>query len=149
MRVSWEDLYRTGRGRRHPSLVVKEGLGCVVPHFMPLLHICMDSSLRSAPLVEGHLGHPPPPSIFLDETVSAIASSSARPDWQTLNDIDIPLRQGALSAAIDESVLKSLLASPPTTRSRALALDLHWSPSRSRLAERNPFSLTRASPPRS
>ncbi len=31
-------LYRTGRGRRHPSLVVKEGLGCVAPHFMLLLH---------------------------------------------------------------------------------------------------------------
>ncbi len=48
-----------------------------------------------------------------------IVSSSARPDWQT---IDVPLRQGALSAAIDESVLKRLLASAPTTRSRALAL---------------------------
>ncbi|XP_064394938.1 uncharacterized protein LOC135342184 [Halichondria panicea] len=99
----------------------KGGLGLrSAPLHAPAAYL--DSSLRSAPLVEGLLGRPPPPSIFLDETVSAIASSSARPDWQTLNDIDIPLRQGALSAAIDESVLKSLLASAPTTRSRALAL---------------------------
>ncbi len=26
LRVSWVDLYQTGLGRRHPSLVVKEGL---------------------------------------------------------------------------------------------------------------------------
>ncbi len=96
----------------------KGGLGLrSAPLHAPAAYL--DSSLRSASLVEGLLG---PPSIFLDDTVSAIASSSSRPDWQTLNDIDVPLRQGALSAAIDESALKRLLASAPTTRSRALAL---------------------------
>ena len=35
---------------------------------------------------------------------------------------DIPLRQGALSAAIDSSAFERLLSSAPTTRSRALGL---------------------------
>ena len=69
------------------SLPVSKGeLGlCSAPLHAPAAYL--DSSLRSASLVEGLLGRSPPPSIFLDETVSAIAS---RPDWQTLNDIDVP-----------------------------------------------------------
>ena len=65
----------------------------------------MESSLCSAPLIEGLLGRPPPSSALLIETV---ASSSARPDL------------GALSAAIDSSAFERLLSSAPTTRSRAL-----------------------------
>ena len=82
----------------------------------------LDSSVRSAPLVEGLLGHPSPTFVFADETVAFIALSSARPDWQSLNDIDVPLCQRSLSAAIDNSVFESLLSFAPSIRSRALAL---------------------------
>ncbi len=82
----------------------------------------LDSSLRAAPLIEGLLKCPPAPPVILDELVSSIAASSSRPDWQSLSDIDIPLKQRALSAVIDESLFNHLLSSAPTTRSRALAL---------------------------
>ncbi len=54
--------------------------------------------------------------------MTRIASICSHSDWLTLDDIDIPLFQRALSAVIDESLFDRLVSSAPTTRSRALAL---------------------------
>ena len=48
--------------------------------------------------------------------------NAARPNWNSLEDIDIPLTQKALSRAIDEATFDHLLASAADTRSKALVL---------------------------
>ena len=82
----------------------------------------LDSSLRSRPLVGRMLGHLPTMSPHSTAAVSAIANAASRPDWQCLDDIDIPIRQCALSIAIDKASFTRLTSSAPSTRSRALAL---------------------------
>ena len=52
-------------------------------------------------------------------SVSAIAIAAARPNWQNLDDFDVALHQRALSASINEASYQHLIASAPTTRSRA------------------------------
>ena len=54
--------------------------------------------------------------------MASIAQSASRHDWSSLEHFDIPLRQRALSAAIDDANLHLLLDTAPTTRLRALAL---------------------------
>ncbi len=44
------------------------------------------------------------------------------PDWQSVEDIDVPLRQRPLSRKIDEATSNFLVNSAPDTRARALAL---------------------------
>ena len=68
------------------------------------------------------LGHPPGPSPHTQLTLAALASATSRPDWTSLDEVDIPLRQNPLSLAIDEATEQRLLSSAPDTRSRALAL---------------------------
>ena len=46
----------------------------------------------------------------------------ARPDWQVVGDVDVPLNQHALSVAIDEAVHQHLLSTALSTRAHALAL---------------------------
>ncbi len=93
----------------------------VVPTSMPRLLIWTPLSIQ-LPWSEGLLGHPPPTSVFVDETMAFFALLSACPDWQSLNDIHVPLCQCFLSAAIDNFVFKSLLSSAPSIRSCALVL---------------------------
>ena len=46
-------------------------------------------------------------------TVAALSlSASSRPDWQSLEDIDVPLCQHSLSVSIDEAVHHPLLPCP-------------------------------------
>ena len=52
----------------------------------------------------------------------ALANAAARPEWSSLQDIDVPLRQHVLSRVIDEASFNVLIDSAPDTRSRALAL---------------------------
>lgn len=54
--------------------------------------------------------------------MSILSATASRPDWVCLDNIDVPLRQFALSAAIDEATQQHLLSSAPSTRDRALAL---------------------------
>ena len=70
-------------------------------------------------MIEKILGHPPGPSPHTQLTLAALASATACPDWTSLDEVDITLRQNPLSLAIDEA---TELSSAPDTRSRALAL---------------------------
>ena len=77
---------------------------------------------NSQSLVEGLLGHPPSPSPHTSPAVSALATAAARPEWQCLDDIDVPLQQRVLSHSIDEASFHHLLSSAPSTHPRALVL---------------------------
>ena len=54
--------------------------------------------------------------------IAALAAVAVRPDWTCLDEVDVPVRQGALSHAIDEALYQNLLSTAPSIRSRALAL---------------------------
>ena len=82
----------------------------------------LGSSVRSQPLVERILGRPADISPHTSPAVAALATAAARPDWQCLDDIDVPLRQHPLSLTIDKASHQNLLSSSPSIRSRALAL---------------------------
>ena len=71
-------------------------------------------------LVEGILGHSPSPSQHL-QALATLSASASRPDWQQLDDVDVPLHQHHLSFAIDEAVHHQLFSSAPSVRARALA----------------------------
>ena len=77
---------------------------------------------QSRSLVSAILGCPPRAPLHLPQCISALAEAAAKPEWSSLHNIDIPLRQHALSRAIDEATFDALLTSSPDTRSRALAL---------------------------
>ena len=68
------------------------------------------------------LGHPPATSAHLPQCFVALAIAAARPEWSSLQDIDVPLRQCVLSRVIDEASFNSLIDSAPDTHLRALAL---------------------------
>ena len=53
--------------------------------------------------------------------LSALAGTAGRPEWVSLQEIDVPLRQRSLSHSIDEASLNLLLSSAPDSRSLALA----------------------------
>ena len=82
----------------------------------------LGSMTQTESLIEKILGHPPGPSPLTQLTLAALASATARPDWTSLDEVDVPLRQNPLSLAIDEATEQRLLSSAPDTRSRALAL---------------------------
>ena len=68
------------------------------------------------------LGHALILSPHTSSCVAALSTAASRPDWQTLEDIDVPFHQHSLSLAIDEASHQRLLSSAPSTRSHALAL---------------------------
>ena len=80
------------------------------------------SSSGSQPLVEQILGHPPGPPPYIRSALSTLASAAVHPDWQSLDDIDVPLRRHSLSLSIDNASFQRLLSSASSIRSRALAL---------------------------
>ena len=82
----------------------------------------LSSYTASLPLVEWILGQHPGPSPHTTAAVSALANAAAMPEWLSLEDIDVPVRQRHLSLAIDEVSHHLLQSSAPTIRSRALAL---------------------------
>ena len=51
----------------------------------------LGSSVCSQPLVEKILSHPVDISTHASPAVAALATAAARPDWQCLDDIDVPL----------------------------------------------------------
>ena len=77
---------------------------------------------HSQGVVEKMLGHALILSPHTSSCVAALSTAASRPDWQTLEDIDVPLHQHSLSLAIDEASHQGLLSSAPSTRSHALAL---------------------------
>ena len=70
------------------------------------------SRIRNQPSFSSHLAR----------AVSDLALAAERPDWSSVEEIDVPLRQRPLSRMIDEASYNSLLHLAPDTRSRALAL---------------------------
>ena len=66
------------------------------------------SSSGSQPLVEQILGHPPGPPPHIRSALSTLASAAVHPDWQSLDDIDVPLRQHSLSLSIDDASFQHL-----------------------------------------
>ena len=67
----------------------------------------------------GHAGHQP---VHLSAAITSLAVAASRLDWESINDIDVPITQHSLSRSIDEASFDALLASAPNTRSKALAL---------------------------
>ena len=82
----------------------------------------LGSMMQAESLMEKILGHPPGPSPHTQLTLAALASATVRPDWTSLDEVDVLLCQNPLSLAIDEATEQKLLSSAPDTRSRALAL---------------------------
>ena len=80
------------------------------------------SNSNSQPLIRRILGLSPPPSPHLNAAVTALAEAATRPNWTSLDVIDVPLRQKSLSHSIDEAIKQRLLSTAPTIRSHALSL---------------------------
>ena len=78
------------------------------------------SASCSQELVGKMLGRSSGCSPHIGSVVAAFSASASRPDWQALEDINVPLRQHSLSLAIDEATHQRLLSSAPSTRARAL-----------------------------
>ena len=72
-------------------------------------------------LITRILGQAPVPSQHMSASVFALAVAANRPDWSSLEDIDVPCRARPLSSCIDEASLNLLLSSAPDLRSKALA----------------------------
>ena len=82
----------------------------------------ISSTTQSRNLVNRILGCDHHLSSHLASSISSLAEAAAKPEWISLEEIDIPLRQRPLSYCIDEAVYHRLLTSAPNIRSRALAL---------------------------
>ena len=82
----------------------------------------ISSFLQSRPLISRILGHSANPPVHLSDSITSLSQASARPDWVSIQDIDVPHSQHSLSRAIDEASFDTLLASAPNSRSKALAL---------------------------
>ena len=77
---------------------------------------------QSEPLISEILGHPARMPLHLPNTISALAKAAARPEWLSIQCIDVSLHSHSLSRAVDEASYSLLLDSSPDVRSRALAL---------------------------
>ena len=77
---------------------------------------------RSLQLMESILGQPLGPFSHTSSTLASLAVAASRPEWSSLDAIDVPLHQCPLSHAIDEASHHHLLSTAPDTRCRALAL---------------------------
>ena len=82
----------------------------------------ISSFLQSRPLISRILGHSANPPVHLSDSITSLSQASARPDWVSIQVIDVPHSQHSLSRAIDEASFDTLLASAPNSRSKALAL---------------------------
>ena len=80
------------------------------------------SLVQTRTLVTRILGRTPAPSPHLDSAVSALADAAKRPDWSSLEEIDVSCRQHPLSCCIDDAAYQQLLDIAPDTRSKTLAL---------------------------
>ena len=69
------------------------------------------SCARSQPLVVEMLNHSIDSPSHISPTVISAELRPHRPDWQHLDDIDVPLRQNSLSFAIDTATHQDLLSS--------------------------------------
>ena len=70
---------------------------------------------QSDDLVDMIMGRLPAPSIHLADVVSDLTIATEMPDWVSVEDIDVPLRQRPLSWKIDEASYRSLSFIQPLT----------------------------------
>ena len=80
------------------------------------------SLVQTRTLVTRILEHTSAPSPHLDSAVSGLADTAKRPDWSSLEEIDVSCRQHPLSCCIDGAAYQQLLDIAPDTRSKVLAL---------------------------
>ena len=86
----------------------------------PAAYISSLSQTRD--LVAGILGGVSEPPEHLPDSIAALALAAGRPEWTSLDKIDVPLRQRPLSHSIDEATFDHLLATTTNVRHRALVL---------------------------
>ena len=77
---------------------------------------------QSKSLVFDILGHPVKAPLHLPYAINAQAKSVARPDWISIESIDVPLRSHSLSHSIADAFFSFLVKSSPDIRSKALSL---------------------------
>ena len=77
---------------------------------------------QSESRVSDILGHPVKAPLHLPYAINALAKSVARPDWISVESIDVPLRSHSFSHSIDDACFSFLVESSPDIRSKALAL---------------------------
>ena len=77
---------------------------------------------QSRSLIARILRRDPRPSPHLPVALSALSEVAARPEWSSLEEVDVPLRQRPLSHCVDDATYDRLLTSAPDIRSRALAV---------------------------
>ena len=81
------------------------------------------SRVQTSALVAEIRGGAPVPLEDLTGSITALADAADRLDWSCLEEIDVPMRQGPLSHAVDEATFNRLLNSSPNCSCfRALAL---------------------------
>ena len=78
------------------------------------------SSLDQSRALISRIRNQPSFSSHLARAVSDLALVAERPDWSSVEEIDVPLRQRPLSRMIDEASYNSLLHLAPDTRSHQL-----------------------------
>ena len=66
-------------------------------------------------------GSPRPPT-YLRGSLSCLAEAASRPEWLTIQEIDVPLREHSLCHSVDIASYHHLLSEAPDSRCRALAL---------------------------
>ena len=76
---------------------------------------------QSESLVSDILGHPVKAPLHLPYAINALAKSVARPDWISVENIDVLLRSHSLSHSIDDACFSFLVESSSDVRSKALA----------------------------
>ena len=77
---------------------------------------------QTSPLVCQILKYIPNASRHLTPALDALARAVGNPDWRSIHDVDVPLRQRCLSHLIDKANYAFLVNSAPDSRFRALAL---------------------------
>ena len=82
----------------------------------------ISSIVQSQDLVSGILQHTPSTPLHLEEAISISADAAGKPDWTTLEEVDVSLHQRALSASLDSASFEHLLSTAQSPRFRALAL---------------------------
>ena len=85
----------------------------------PAAYISSTSETKES--VEALLQSPPQP-LHLDHAINELSKLADRPDWDSLESIEVPLHQRTLSQLVDKVSYELLLSSAPDVRFRALAL---------------------------
>ena len=87
-----------------------------------MLPFTIGSFHQSESLISDILGNPAEAPLHLPNAISALAIAAARPEWVSIESVDVPLQCHSLSRSVDEACFSSLLESAPDAHSKALAL---------------------------